>query len=481
MARKTESGQALVLGAVALVALLGVMGLAIDTGLLRYEKRLQQTGADAAAIAGANDLAYGDWQTAAQNAAAANGYTDSSANTLSSCFASGATVGTACVEVDSPPLDGPHAGSTGCSPAPSCYVEARVAVVEPTYFMKILGVSSKTVVARAVATNWSGGAGGGGGCIYTLGTPTKKITANSAGVGVSGSVILNAPTCGIVDNGNFVANGGAQLSVVAASIGVGGVYNPPSGAATVSPNPVTGMPYSGDPLYGKYPTPTIGTSLGSVKITAGSCTGAGCSGVTCALGTCTISPGTYDDICIDNNQRINFSDGGSTTGGLFVITGASTCSSNVEFEINALATVCNSTNSDCSGMPGSANAGVTFYISGSASATVDGTATVQLTAPNSGPYEGFLFYQDPADSATMTLSGNSVSFYQGAIYMPNTDATLNFGGNTNFNGQAAYTLIDVGDLLLNGNPDVSLKANYSGLANGGGPLAGAISAATLVE
>jgi uncharacterized membrane protein len=40
--------------AAALVVLMGFMGLGLDMGVLRYEKRLQQSAADAAAIAGAN-------------------------------------------------------------------------------------------------------------------------------------------------------------------------------------------------------------------------------------------------------------------------------------------------------------------------------------------------------------------------------------------------------------------------------------------
>jgi hypothetical protein len=284
-----------------------------------------------------------------------------------------------------------------------------------------------------------------------------------------------------MDNGNLVANGGAQLSITAASIGYGGDYKAPSGSATLSPTPTQLQYYIADPLANKYPIPSGYTSLGPIHLTATGCIGAGCSGVTYANNTYTIAPGAYDDICVDGNLRVDFSDGGSSSGGLFILTGASTCNSNYEFLINGYDTACNSTNSDCSGMPGSANSGVTFYLTGSASAFTAGTATVQLTAPNSGPYEGLLFYQDPSDTATMSLSGNSTSFYQGAIYMASPDAVLNFGGDGNFNQEAAYTVIDVGDLQLNGNPDVNINANYSSLSNGGGPLAGAISRATLVE
>jgi hypothetical protein len=90
-----------------------------------------------------------------------------------------------------------------------------------------------------------------------------------------------------------------------------------------------------------------------------------------------------------------------------------------------------------------------------------------------------LFWQDATDTQDMTLSGNSASFYQGLIYAPKSH--LIFGGNTNFNNGAQYTVIVVDDLEFHGNPDVNLKSNYSGLSNGGGPLTGSLANATLVE
>ncbi len=191
MRRKSEAGQALAVTIVAMVALIGFAGLGVDMGMLRYEKRLQQSAADAAAIAGANDVAFdpSGVTPAAQNASTANRYTDTSGNDLSKC-GSGAAVGTVCVEIDSPPVDGPHAGSTGCPPAVSCYVEARVAAVQPTYFMRILGVMQETVTARAVATNVSGGPNNG--CVFTLGSPP---------LGILGTGTLNNANCTIMDNG----------------------------------------------------------------------------------------------------------------------------------------------------------------------------------------------------------------------------------------------------------------------------------------
>src|ERR1051325_8380390 len=86
-----QSGQVLVGAAVALVVLCGFAGLAIDMGALRYQKRVQQTAADSAAIAGASNLTYTGYQTAAQAAAAQNGFTDLSTNDLSQC-ATGAAI-----------------------------------------------------------------------------------------------------------------------------------------------------------------------------------------------------------------------------------------------------------------------------------------------------------------------------------------------------------------------------------------------------
>ena len=53
MTRGKEAGQALVLAAMGLTLFILAAGLGIDMGFLRYQKRLQQSAADSAAIAGA--------------------------------------------------------------------------------------------------------------------------------------------------------------------------------------------------------------------------------------------------------------------------------------------------------------------------------------------------------------------------------------------------------------------------------------------
>src|SRR5438552_2820179 len=94
---KKQSGQVLIGAAVAMVVLAGFAGLAIDMGALRHQKRLQQSAADGAAIAGASNLTYTGWSTAAQNASSQNGFPDGGGSSLSNC-ATGAAIGTVCVE-----------------------------------------------------------------------------------------------------------------------------------------------------------------------------------------------------------------------------------------------------------------------------------------------------------------------------------------------------------------------------------------------
>lgn len=71
---KSQKGQALVFTAFGLLILMGIMGLAIDMGHLRSVKRDMQTAADAAAIAAAGEIDYGDWNNAGLNASSKNGY-----------------------------------------------------------------------------------------------------------------------------------------------------------------------------------------------------------------------------------------------------------------------------------------------------------------------------------------------------------------------------------------------------------------------
>jgi hypothetical protein len=397
MTPKKEAGSVLVFMALTLGVLMGFAGLAIDMGALRYEKRLQQTAADAAAIAGASNLAFGGVSTGAQNAAAANGFADTSGK-------GGCPGAIGCVTVTATaPSSGAHAGQGN-------YVEALVTAVQPTYFMKVLGINSETITARAVATNLSGGANNG--CLYTLGSPSASIE----GIDISGGATLNAPTCGIVDNGSLNING----SVTAATFGTSGNRNRGSATCTVPSSlcPTPNMPVSADPLSYLKPPAQPGLSFGNVIIEKANQT--------------LLQPGTYTSITIgstakNSTARVIFNSG------IYYINGAG------GLRFNGAATA--------------RGTGVMFYFTNGATIDAAGGANIdiQLSAQTSGPYAGILFYQDPDDKSAPQLSGDNRSYFQGALYFP--EAQLTFFGN---NVRYSVGVVVADALRLSGNPTVNL-------------------------
>src|SRR5712692_3882666 len=73
--RRRESGQMMAIAAISMVALVAMVGLSVDVGYARFEKRRMQTAADSAAIAAAYALNIGgNYTTAAQNDSSLNGF-----------------------------------------------------------------------------------------------------------------------------------------------------------------------------------------------------------------------------------------------------------------------------------------------------------------------------------------------------------------------------------------------------------------------
>lgn len=415
MKRNREAGQALYLTAAALVVLAGFMGLGIDLGMLRYEKRIQQTAADAAAVAAANNLAFEGSSSvvcAGQNASGANGFTDTSGGgscsngSVSSCTDPSASIGTVCVQVNNPPNSGPHAGATFTNK----YVEVLVSAVHQTYFMRVFGTTKETVTARAVATSLSGGPNTSN-CMYTLGDPAKEI-----GVDPYGSTTLNATTCGIVDNGNFDPTGNA-LTVNTCSFGVSGTNtgNNSTGNVYCNSQPMTpsyGMPTQQDPFANKLTAPSVGTA-------------------TTWSGGSTVSPGTYSGITIGSKDNVTFQPG------VYVITGGNPLTFTAGSTVNGT--------------------GVMFYFTNGSTLNSQGGANVNLTAMTTAQAQsagypadaGILMYQDPNDTNTgipskggktpcppsgsgsntgPQLGGNDGSVFDGVLYFPGDQLYLT--GNT---------------------------------------------------
>jgi hypothetical protein len=382
--RSRQAGQALVLAALGLTVFILAAGLGIDMGFLRYQKRLQQSAADSAAIAGAAQYGYNATPgsclgvvTAAKTDSASNGFTDGDDQV---------TVTPSC-----PPTDGPHAGAAG-------YVEVLVTKIQPTFFVKIAGVNSATVTARAVAFLGSGPA-----CVYAL-DQTIGNAFNS-----TGTVTLG---CGVIDDSNSSGAYNVTGSFTAPFLGVVG------GPADAALNVQTGIVPAADPLANVQPP------------SAGACTPTNTRVNFTGQPVVTVSAGTYcSGLTISGNSSVTFAPGTYVIlGGGLTITGNPS--------VNA--------------------SNVTFYVTYDGShpygpVTLSGNGNANFSAPTSGSLAGMLFFQDrtvPVSTSAgeaSTISGSASNTFAGAIYFPTT--ALSFAGNSAPSGSTVL----VGDTVtING-------------------------------
>ena len=403
-------GQILLIVMVAMFVMMGAAALAVDIGRLWTTKRLMQSAADAAALAGADAAASGGDATAVNAAALAaatqNGFTDGSSSTNSTKPAS--------VAVTYPPTSGQYKGN-------SDVVQVVLSQTQPTYFLGVLGLSQIPVSVTAAAMTISSGS-----CIYSL-DPTAQ-----GAVTVVGSSSVNS-ACGVYVNSDnssaLVASGGG--TVTAPLVGVVGGTTLNGGGSTPITTKIAAF---GDPLAW-VPEPTVGSCSGYQPTKINSSVpplspGLYCGGI--ALGgsaNVTFSPGTY---IIDG-------------GGLSILAGAHVAGSGVTFYL---------TGQNVSNSSPNAYAGV----------NIAGGANVNLSAPcdsSGGGIEGMLFFQDRAmtNGTASIINGGSTASFSGAIYFPTT--SLTYSGTSGNNG---YTLLVADTLIVNGN--ASVGNNYSCLANG---------------
>jgi hypothetical protein len=76
----------------------------------------------------------------------------------------------------------------------------------------------------------------------------------------------------------------------------------------------------------------------------------------------------------------------------------------------------------------------------------NGGATVHLSAPSSGPYQGLLLYlpsTTPSNCSTITLNGNSGSTIEGSILAPCSEISVEGTGDSGINGQIIGYTVDL--------------------------------------
>lgn len=393
--RRREAGQTLALVSFCMVTFLAAAGLAVDMGYMRYEKRLMQAAADSAALAAATDLNLGEGGSAntdAQAVATANGFQDGVNNVTVSFPNPGVNLGNA--------------------------FEVTIQQVLPTFFMKVVGINSSTVFASGVAT-----IGTSQGCIYALQTGGAGLTLNAG---------INAPNCGIVDNGPL--NGVGDIG--AASIGVYGPAGGYGGVATLAPREAIAQP-AADPLAYLNP-PGPGSCSPPSPLVIDGTSGPLMNGVV------TLGPGTYCGIRINPGGIVTFDPG------LYIL------DNGIGLQIQGTGTA--------------TGTGVTFYIDPSGGAiTFSSIGAVTLSAPTSAGTlpANILFYQDPGNASAADVSNGGIGnvTLSGTLYFPNAPLTIAGSFNPNQN-----SLVVAQSVTVAGTQQLNADSTSPALAPGGSPL-----------
>lgn len=353
------SGQTLVILAIIFAVLLAFMGLVFDGGRLYFEKRRMQAAADGGAMGAA-------WELYRRNP----GKVVSAARNDATLNGFEHGVAAVDVQVNHPPLTGPRAGN-------SSFVEVVIEQPMPITFLRVLNWDLTTVRARAVA----GLVPYFDVCILALDRQAPDTFV------VRGSARLEAD-CGLMSNSAHPGQGfraSGEMNIQAEWVGVSGGFLQ-EGSATVNPNPEQGVPPILDPLaylsppdWTGWPSAVYNSSTNTYECPGGQCvfdSTLQISGPATKVNH--FQPGTY---VLRNGMNIE----GTQVFG----------------------------------------SGVTFYnaAEGGYGIRVAGQASVQLSAPTSGPYKGILLYGNP-DVCELPAQendigrGSSTFQYRGALYFP---------------------------------------------------------------
>lgn len=419
--------------AVLLIAVIGILALAIDTGLMFEDRRKSQGVADAAALAAAASLytnfysinsayqaaptgpAVSTYVSAARSAAlsvaSTNGFANDGVDTT--------------VTVNIPPTQSTYFTKTaiearnsanGTSSNPYCYAEVIVTYRQPAAFARIWNAGPVWVQARAVARGEYGTSENG--IIALDPTANDAVVANGNGSGdtsgdlrVEGaSIIVNSR------NSNAIGTNGAQAEIMdSMPVRVVGGWDSADNFRDLngaSIPPVKGG-VAPDP-YAYLPDLTS-SGLTSQNVPGGP-------------GPKTLQPGAYS-----GNITLNPAEGPITLApGVYHFAG------NLRV------------NTDISGN------GVFIY---GDNLDLSGAGTVNLSPMTSGTYKGITYFQNRSSSALANISGNASSNITGVIYNKNGGVALSGNGQASIASQVVAKT-----LTSNGNGRATIKYNAGTVA-----------------
>jgi hypothetical protein len=345
--RTGEAGQILILTALSMTMLLGIAALSIDASFMYDKRNHLHAAADAAAKSAAIEVqrnpsvSLADLQTFANQQVIAHGFDPSGATS---------------VVVNHGPASGPFAGLPG-------YVEVIVSEPTATFFGVILGLTSMTPGARAVA-----GTGNNLACFMTLGPPGSSPYSLSLG-----NTQLTMNGCGVAVGGD-VNGANPNASITGTPLPSVGVVGTCTGTCTGMGALSTGASAPTDPLAGLAAPPQTGLNCP-----------AGIAGT-----AATLLPGCYTSIASTVT---------TLQPGIYYVTGT--------VDIGHLS-----------------GTNVMIYLTGAGQLTSSNNQDLTLTAPTSGPYAGIAIFQDPTDTNNFLTGNNFTLSVSGAIYMPGVDVDI---------------------------------------------------------
>ncbi len=420
--RRVERGQAAIFITLSVPVLFGMLGLVVDIGWAYWRKEACKTAADAAAMSAivaaysGADLTCGSGVTCqAATACPPSATSPPSNNLMTGCLYaqqngfvnSGRQTVTIAANTTPSPI-------TGVNPA--YWVQATISENIPTLFSAVLGKTASTVSASSTAGLFQNS----GGCIYVM------DPAAAGALTGSGSVSLTSG-CGIYVNSNnsqaVTLNGGAWISTRnGTQTNIVGNWN---GGGTITPAPITGAPTITDP-FALMPTPPIGACNST--------------GVSLTSHQTWAFDQTQNVIC--GNVNLGSQSSATFAPGTYVVEGSITLA----------------------GQASLSGTGVTLYITNGGSINIAGGATVDMTAPDSGAYQGVLFFQDRNDPAPASLVGGTGEVLDGVLYFPASN--LSYTGGSSTNGATTTIVCDTLSLVGNSYINNAAQTLYNGVTAG---------------
>ena len=404
-----------------------MLGLVVDIGWAYYRKEAAQAAADASAQAAAL-AAYSDaggatvtcattgvacWTTETQCPSV---ITNANNNMLKGCLYAQANGFTTGGRVNVVMQSNVGAAPTASGVTVSYWVVAKVIEREPQLFSAAMGHANATVAARATTGVREGT---NGGCVFTM-NPNQY-----GALRMTGNALLQSG-CGVFvnsNNGNATdLNGGGRI-VTTGTSKTEIVGNCGTSCGNISPAAQNGASVMTDPFGDMVPPPDPGS----------------CSNTGVSLGshqTLTLNPGK---IC--GNISLGSQSSLTLNPGTYYVTGGI----------------------DLGAQTSMSGTGVTIYMQ-NGGVNMTGGATVNLTAPTSGTYQGVLFFQARGNTTDSSLVGGNTQNMSGVLYFPS--AHLNYTGGSSTTATA--TTIVANTLNMVGNSYISAAATtqFTGVTGG---------------